>query len=161
MGLPLPAPPIPTHYSGSSGIIKLRRYELQPVPAHGPLYYVTQYDAISDLPDILGASTSAFSGDFRSQFYGYHHGVKSYKTRPLNNYQAMMREYKDEPRVALQVCLRLDGTRALRKSLTKCFVYARITLYSIVTFPPSRLTPRFWPRMIRTRGIGYRAPSLV
>lgn len=93
-----------THYSGLSGILKFRRYNLQPVPAHGPLYYVTQYDAISGLPDIIGASTSAFSGYYRSQFYGYHHGVKSYKTRPLNDYQAMMRVYKDEPRVGLQYC---------------------------------------------------------
>ena len=58
--------------------------------------------------------------------------------------------------------VRARTERAPSKSLTKRSIYARTSLYSIVTFPPSQVTPRFWPKMIRTtRGIGYQGPFLA
>jgi site-specific DNA-cytosine methylase len=118
LGAPLPTPPTATHHGGSPSVVRFGKFELQPVSRAGPLHYLTQQDAVSDLPHILTAEERAFAGEWRSQFYGFWEGAKSYSSPPTNNYQLAMRDYDLGGRVQLQYC-HVPTETTYRKMLTE------------------------------------------
>lgn len=120
LGTPLPTPPAPTHHAGAGApsVSKFGSFQLQPVSREGPLRYLKQVDAVSDLPEILSAKQEAFDGQSRAQFYGFWEGAKSYNSAPLTNFQLRLRNYDLGGRVMLQYC-HIPTENTYRKMLTE------------------------------------------